>query len=100
MTSTWVNGLDSATPPNWSRESDGTYLCLVCRREQAIDEALEDAGEIGAEARAKLRSAAVVEFEIKRDPERTEGEIAKAASTSVANVRKARQRLGSRRSAA
>ena len=94
MTSTWVNGLErGSAPPNWARERDGSHYCLACRRERAIEKALADAGEIGTEARAKLRSAAVVEFEIRRDPERTEGEIAKAARTSIAAVRKARQRL-------
>lgn len=98
MTSRWTLGLsDAELPPNWAREGDGSYYCLACRRERAIEVMLEETSEVGAEARAKLRSAAVVEFEIKRDPERTEGEIAKAASTSVLAVRKARQRLGSRR---
>ena len=40
-----------------------------------------------------MRSAAVVEFEILRDPERTEGEIARAARTSIGAVRKARKAL-------
>jgi hypothetical protein len=99
MTSRWTNGLEQGTlPPNWVRES-GRHYCLACQRERAVDKALEKAGQVGIEGRAKLRSAAVVEFEIKRDPERTEGEIANAASTSVLAVRKARQRLSSRRTA-
>jgi hypothetical protein len=97
MTSTWTLGLDGAdAPPNWVREADGSHYCLICRRERAIDAALADASDIGTEARAKLRATAVVEFEIERDPERTEGEIAKAARTSVAAVRKTRNRLGLR----
>jgi hypothetical protein len=97
MTSTWINGLEEGTaPPNWVREADGSYYCLVCRRERAIDAALAEATDIGTEARAKLRATAVVEFEIERDPDRTEGEIAKAARTSVAAVRKTRTRLGLR----
>jgi hypothetical protein len=35
-----------------------------------------------------------VEFELERDPERTEGEIARSARTSIGAVRKARKRLG------
>jgi len=93
MTSTWTNGLDEGTaPPHWTREGR-SYYCLACRRERAVDAALEDAGDIGIEARAKVRSAAVVEFEILRDPERTEGEIARAARTSIGAVRKARKAL-------
>jgi hypothetical protein len=93
MTSTWTNGLgEGSTPPNWV-EDDGRHYCLACRRERAIDIALEEAGEIGIEARAKLRSEAVVKFEIARDPERTEGEIAKAARTSILAVRNARKAM-------
>ena len=93
MTSTWTNGLDEGdAPPHWAREGR-SYYCLACRRERAVDAALEDAGDIGIEARAKVRSAAVVEFEILRDPERTEGEIARAARTSIGAVRKARKAL-------
>jgi hypothetical protein len=91
MTSTWTNGLDETAPPNWVREPGGRHYCLVCRRERAVEAALEDAGDVGIEARAKLRSAAIVQFEIDRDPERTEGEIAQAARTSIGAVRKARQ---------
>lgn len=95
MTSRWENGLDddAATPPNWFTDENGDHYCLVCRRERAVDIALADAGELGTEARAKLRSTTVVEFEIERDPERPEGEIARAARTSIGAVRKARKRL-------
>jgi len=96
MTSTWLHGLDAGTaPPNWAQEGDGLYYCLACRRERAIERALENAGEIGIAARAKLRSTAVVEFELARDPERSEGEIARAARTSIGAVRKARRSAAS-----
>jgi hypothetical protein len=90
MTSTWTNGQEAAAPPHWVREG-GLHYCLACRRERAIETALDDAGDIGIEARAKLRSSAVVRFEIERDPERTEGEIAQAARTSIGAVRKVRK---------
>jgi hypothetical protein len=96
MTSTWTNGLnEGSAPPNWVREN-GSYYCLSCRRERAIETALEETSQTGIEARAKVRSSAIVEFEIKRDPERTEGEIAKAARTSIGAVRKTRQKMGLR----
>jgi hypothetical protein len=92
MTSIWTNGLETGSaPPNWVREADGRHYCLACRRERAIEAALAQADATGIAARAKLRSAAVVRFEIDRDPERTEGEIARAAQTSIAAVRKARR---------
>jgi len=95
MTSRWTHGLegDATTPPNWFTDENGDHYCLVCRRERAIDIALAGAGDVGTEARAKLRSAAVVEFEIERDPERPEGEIARAAHTSIGAVRKVRKQL-------
>jgi len=101
MTSRWADGLDGGAdmPPHWAREADGREYCLVCRRERAVEIALEEAEDIGTEARAKLRASTVVKFEIERDPERTEGEIAKAARTSIGAVRKARQQLGLRRAA-
>jgi len=94
MTSIWTNGLETGSaPPNWVRERDGRHYCLACRRERAIEAALAKASATGIEARAKLRSAVMVRFEIDRDPDRTEGEIARAAQTSIAAVRKARREL-------
>lgn len=94
MKSTWANGLvEGSAPPHWIREADGRHYCLVCRRERAIEHALEEAGEVDIEVRAKLRSKALVRFEIARDPERTEGEIAKAARTSIGAVRSARREI-------
>ena len=77
--------------PTGSR-TNGLYYCLVCRRERAIDAAIERAGDVSTADRAKLRSSAVVDFELDRDPDRTEGEIAKAARASIGAVRKARKR--------
>ncbi|MBA2522579.1 MAG: hypothetical protein H0V25_04520 [Solirubrobacterales bacterium] len=91
VTSRWTEGLGSAAPPNWDTV-DGSYYCLVCRRERAIDDAIAKAGDVSTADRAKLRSSAVVDFEIARNPNRTEGEIAKAARASIGAVRKARKR--------
>jgi hypothetical protein len=92
VTSRWTEGLGAATPPNWVKEK-GLYYCLACRRERAMEQAVEKAGgeRVSTADRAKLRSAAVVDFEIARDPDRTEGEIAKAARASIGAVRKARR---------
>ncbi len=93
VTSRWTQGLGAATPPNWVKEK-GLYYCLACRRERAMEQAVENAGgeRVSTADRAKLRSAAVVDFELARDPDRTEGEIAKAARASIGAVRKARKR--------
>jgi hypothetical protein len=92
MTSTWTNGCEGKAPPHWAKEN-GLHYCLSCRRERAVETALDKAGDIGLEARAKVRSSAIVKFEIVRDPDRTEGEIAKAARTSIGAVRKARREV-------
>jgi hypothetical protein len=91
VVSRWTEGLGAATPPNWVKDK-GLYYCLVCRRERAVDDAIAAAGNVSTADRAKLRSSAVVDFEIARDPNRTEGEIAKAARASIGAVRKARKR--------
>ena len=91
VVSRWTEGLGAAAPPNWVKVN-GLHYCLVCRRERAIDEAIAKAGDVSTADRAKLRSSAVVDFEIARNPNRTEGEIAKAARASIGAVRKARKR--------
>jgi hypothetical protein len=96
MTSTWTNGFEGSAPPNWAREGRRHY-CLACRRERAVETALEGTDHLGIEARAKIRSRAVVDFEIDRDPDRTEGEIAQAARTSIGAVRNARNAKRPRR---
>jgi hypothetical protein len=80
-------------PASWSSSEEGTF-CLLCRRERAAEAALEAAPEnSGLEDRAKLRRAALVEFEVRRRPSHGNGEIAKACRSSVAAVVAARKRL-------
>lgn len=80
-------------PESWDRCAEGDF-CLGCRRrrvaEAAVDSAPEDSNR---DARAKLRRAALLEFEMRRDPDRTNGSIAKACRASIAAVAAARQRL-------
>src|SRR5690348_13614817 len=78
---------------SWVSSRDGTF-CLLCRRERAAQAALDAAPETsGLEDRAKLRRAALVEFEVRRRPGHGNGEIAKACRSSVAAVVAARKRL-------
>lgn len=82
-----------ALPDAWSKTSDGTF-CLLCRRERAARAALESApADTGIEEKAKLRRAALIEFEVRRRPNHGNGEIAKACRSSVAAVVAARKRL-------
>jgi hypothetical protein len=79
-------------PKSWASSSEGTF-CLLCRRERAAQAALDAAPSGSLEDRAKLRRAALVEFEVRRRPGHGNGEIAKACRSSVAAVVAARKRL-------
>lgn len=88
-----VGGEKVALPESWASSREGTF-CLHCRRERAAQAALAEAPENSALAdRAKLRRAALVEFEVRRRPAHGNGEIAKACRSSIAAVIAARKRL-------
>jgi hypothetical protein len=95
VTVRWMEGYERIErPPDWSEEGERSY-CLACRRERAAEAGLEDAAaEPSAQRRAQIRAAAIVDFEVQRNPGRRDGEIARAARSSVAAVSKARERLG------
>jgi hypothetical protein len=90
----WMPGYEQLELPSAWAEEGGEAYCLACRRELAA-EAGVNAAPSGAtvQRRAKLRAAALIEFEVSRDPGRSDGEIARAIRTSVPAVVKARQRL-------
>lgn len=93
VTVTRIDGKSSALPDTWALSSEGQF-CLVCQRVRAADAALEAApSDSSLDARAKLRRAAVIEFEVRRTPEQTNGAIAKACRSSATAVAKARDRL-------
>lgn len=97
VTIRWAEGHQrrSGPPVGWAKLS-GKPHCLRCRREHAAEMAVENAPDgVTREERAKLRAAAVLEFEIKRDPHRPNGEIAKVVRCSVPAVLKSRRRLES-----
>ncbi len=88
-----IDGAPILLPNVWASSADGCY-CLVCRRERAAAAALESApSDSPMEVRAKLRRAALIEFEVHRTPDHSDGTIAKACRTSVSAVAKARSRL-------
>jgi hypothetical protein len=90
----YLPGHEPGGPPaGWSVE-DGDTHCLTCRRDLAAEAAYERAGpDTTREDRAKLRARGRIDFEIERDPERTNGEIAKSLGCSVPAVLKARRHL-------
>jgi hypothetical protein len=80
-------------PETWDSSAAGTY-CLICRRERAAEAALQSApSDCPIEQRAKLRRAALIEFEVSRRPDHGDGAIAKACRSSVSAVAAARERL-------
>jgi hypothetical protein len=81
-------------PGTWAKQ-DGLLYCLSCRREMAGEAGLEGVDEdTSQEKRLQIRSQARIAFEIGRDPERPDNQIAKACRTSTLAIRKARARLG------
>jgi hypothetical protein len=88
-----IDGEPTPLPGTWASSADGRY-CLVCRRDRAANAALESVpSDSPIEVRAKLRRAALIEFEVHRTPDHSDGTIAKACRTSVSAVAKARSRL-------
>ncbi len=88
-----IGGELLALPESWELSEAGTF-CLICRRERAAEAALAAVSEDSPIAvRAKLRRAAVIEFEVSRRPDHGDGAIAKACRSSVSAVAAARQRL-------
>ena len=88
-----MGGEQVTLPEAWDRSKEGTYF-LLCRRERAAEAALQAApSDCPVEQRAKLRRAALIEFEVSRRPDHGDGAIAKACRSSVSAVAAARRRL-------
>jgi len=81
-------------PECWEACPDGTF-CLGCRRSRAAEAAIDSAPAVtDRNDRARLRRTAVIEFELLRRPDKTNGSIAKACRSSIPVVAAARRRLG------
>lgn len=88
-----IDGESVPLPDNWVLSAEGP-CCLVCRRARAAEAALDSApSDSPVAARAKLRRAALIEFEVSRTPDHADGIIARACRTSVSAVTRARRRL-------
>jgi hypothetical protein len=85
---------DPGLPSTWVKKRGDLY-CLSCQREMAGEAGVAALPDDAPEAtRQQTKSQARIEFEIQRDPTRPDNLIAKACSTSIVSVRKARERLG------
>jgi hypothetical protein len=87
-----VDGASVPLPDAWASSAAGLF-CLNCRRERAAEAALGSAPDSPIAARAKLRRTALIEFEVSRTPDHSDGTIARACRTSVTAVAIARSRL-------
>jgi hypothetical protein len=88
-----IDGRPTPLPDAWASSAEGAF-CLACRRQLAAEAAIERAPEeTSRDTRAKLRRAGLIEFEVQRSPERTDGSIAKACRSSASAVAAARRRL-------
>lgn len=91
-----IDGAPVPLPESWTAGADGQF-CLTCRRERAAEAALDAApADCSNDARAKVRRAGLVEFEVRRAPDRADNAIAKACHTSASAVVAARQAVGRR----
>lgn len=92
-----IDGAPAPLPDTWVSSTEGDF-CLTCRRHRAGEAALDAApSDCNRDARAKLRRAGLIEFEVRRTPERTDGTIAKACRSSAVAVAAARARMAARR---
>jgi hypothetical protein len=88
-----IDGARVPFPKSWERSRAGTF-CLSCRRDRAAQAALAAVpDDSSVEVRAKLRRAALIEFEVRRRPDHGDGAIAKTCHSSVSAVAAARRRL-------
>lgn len=89
----WIRSHEErGLPANWTENHQGP-VCLHCQRELAANAATSTLG-LSLLERAQLRSSTIVDFEVRRTPNRTNSQIASAAHTNVGAVQKARKRLG------
>ncbi len=88
-----IDGARTALPDAWASSGAGRF-CLLCRRTQAAEEAIASApAETPVSARAKIRRAALIEFEVRRTPELADNMIARACRATAPAVAQARERL-------
>lgn len=88
-----IDGEPILLPASWVRSGD-QVLCLACSRARAGEAAIDSAPAASSrQERVRLRSKALVEFEISRVPEATDRAVALACRTSSAAVAAIRKEL-------
>lgn len=88
-----MDGSPTPLPEFWAHSGKDDF-CLVCRRQRAVEAALDSApSDTDRDDRVKIGRASLVEFEVRRTPDRNDSAIAKACRTSAATVKATRQRM-------
>ena len=90
---TRMPGFGVGRPLGWTMKK-GEITCLLCRRAAAGERGVEAAGAATGENMVRIRTASVIEFELKRDADRSNSVIATVCHTSVPTVLKVRNGLG------
>jgi len=89
MTTTFAEGsAKGSKPEGWAKEG-GEWRCLRCRREMVMEAAVEATGDDGKAAQRK----ALTEFELIRDPEATDREVARRVKCPSGLVKPIREEL-------
>jgi hypothetical protein len=92
VTTSTAGGAAAPLPETWEESAEGCF-CLKCRRDRAAEVAADSAPENDRDARAKLRRSSLIEFELRRAPERPNNIIARACRTSALAISQARKRM-------
>lgn len=87
-----IDGRPVPLPASWESGGEGDF-CLACRRGRAADAAQEAVADANVADRSKARRSGLIEFEVRRTPELSDGMIAKSCRTSSAAVAAIRKRL-------
>lgn len=88
-----IDGARTPAPESWARSTDGLF-CLTCRRERAAERALDAApADCRSDVKARVRRTGLIEFEVRRAPDRADNAIARSCHTSVSAVAAARRAL-------
>jgi hypothetical protein len=91
-----IDDTPTPLPESWESSAEGLF-CLTCRRERAAEAALDEVSDdCSNDTRAKMRRSGLLEFEVRRAPDRADNAIAKACHTSASAVARARDVVGRR----
>jgi hypothetical protein len=94
VTARFMDGIKAPEIPSGWGEDNGVTYCLACRRELAGEAGAAAAANGSPEEERQANAVSRIEFEIMRAPDQGDTRVARACRTSVAAVRRVRERLG------